>query len=120
MSTRLSADNHLRAALNLYSRTPDAFDEQARRIAGLFGVQAALLLYGSHHASNLTRALGTRVIIEQAKGYLARRNGESPDDAFTRLRAYARQNQLRLTVGAEDVVHRGLDLDTTPPTARCR
>jgi ANTAR domain-containing protein/GAF domain-containing protein len=117
MSTQLSADNHIRAALNLYSRTPNAFDEQARRIAGLFGVQAALLLYGSHHASNLTRALGSRVIIEQAKGYLARRNGESPDDAFTRLRAYARRNRLRLSAVAEDVVHRGLDCDTTPPSA---
>jgi hypothetical protein len=41
----------------LYSRAPNAFDEQARRIAGLFGVQAALLLYGAHHAAQLSQAL---------------------------------------------------------------
>jgi hypothetical protein len=110
MSTQLSADKYVRAALNLYSRAPDAFDDQARRIAGLLGVQAALLLYGSHHAGHLTRALTTRMIIEQAKGYLARRHGESPADAFIRLRAYSRRHGLRIHVVAEDVVHHGLDL----------
>ena len=111
MSTQLSADEHFRAALNLYSRAPNAFDEQARRVAGLFGVQAALLLYGSHHAGHLSGALETRVIIEQAKGYLARRHGESTDEAFVKLRAFARRSQRRLTAVAEDVVRRGLDVD---------
>ena len=111
MSTQLSADEHFRAALNLYSRAPDAFSEQARRIAGLFGVQAALLLYGSHHAGQLSSALETRVIIEQAKGYLARRHGESPDEAFVKLRTFARRNQRLLTAVADDVLHHGLDLE---------
>jgi hypothetical protein len=111
MSTQLSADEHVRAALNLYSHAPHAFDEQARRVAGLFGVQAALLLYGTHHASHLSTALETRLIIEQAKGYLARHHGESPTEAFVKPRAFARQNQRRLHAVAEDVVHRGLDLD---------
>ncbi|WP_433037347.1 GAF and ANTAR domain-containing protein [Actinomycetospora sp. CA-053990] len=111
MSTQLSADEHLRAALNLYSAAPNAFDEQARRVAGLFGVQAALMLYGSHHASHLSRALETRLVIEQAKGYLARHHRVSPEEAFRILRAYARGSQRRLTAVADDVVRRGLDLD---------
>src|SRR4051794_24359399 len=45
MSAQLSTDGGIRAALNLYSREPDAFDEHARTLAGLFGAQAALLLY---------------------------------------------------------------------------
>jgi AmiR/NasT family two-component response regulator len=49
--------------------------------------------------------------IEQAKGYLARRHGGSPEEAFITLRAYARRNRRRLHAVAEDVVHQGLDLD---------
>ena len=97
--------------MNLYSRAPDAFDEQARRVAGLFGVQAALMLYGSHHASHLSRALDTRIMIEQAKGYLARRHGVTPEEAFVKLRAFARRSQRRLAAVAEDVVRQGLDVD---------
>ena len=51
------------------------------------------------------------MIIEQAKGYLARRHGESTDEAFVKLRAFARRSQRRLTAVAEDVVRRGLDVD---------
>jgi hypothetical protein len=109
MSTQLCADEHFRAALNLYSRAPNTFDEQARRVAGLFGVQAALLLYGAQHAGHLSRALETRLIIEQAKGYLARRHGQSPDEAFIKLRAYARRNGRKVAAVADDVVHQGLD-----------
>src|SRR4051812_23493361 len=38
MSTQLSTEGGMRAALNLYSQGPDAFDEHARTLAGLFGV----------------------------------------------------------------------------------
>jgi AmiR/NasT family two-component response regulator len=51
------------------------------------------------------------LIIEQAKGYLVRRHGERPDEAFLKLRAYARRNRRRLHAAAEDVVHQRLDLD---------
>jgi AmiR/NasT family two-component response regulator len=51
------------------------------------------------------------LIIEQAKGYLARRHEASPEEAFIKLRAYARRHQRRLTAVAEDVVRRGLDLE---------
>ena len=57
MSTQLTTDGPLRAALNLYSRTPGAFDDAARTVAGLFGVQAALLLYGATNSSQLSQAL---------------------------------------------------------------
>ena len=52
----------------------------------------------------LQGALDSRVVIEQAKGYLARSYGESPDTAFLRLRSYPRNRGLRLTVVAEEAV----------------
>jgi GAF domain-containing protein len=58
----------------------------------------------------LEGALKSRVAIEQAKGYLARSHGESPNDAFHRLRSYARGRGLRLVEVADQVVSGALDL----------
>jgi AmiR/NasT family two-component response regulator len=41
--------------------------------------------------------LNTRIIIEQAKGFLAERRGLSMDQAFVTLRGYARDNHRKLT-----------------------
>jgi hypothetical protein len=46
--------------------------------------------------SQLQAALTSRIVIEQAKGILAERWKVAPDEAFHRLRKYARANQFRL------------------------
>jgi GAF domain-containing protein len=58
----------------------------------------------------LQNALDSRVIIEQAKGYLAERHQESVTDAFVRLRNHARSHHQRLTTVAREVVGGALDL----------
>lgn len=58
------------------------FDDSSRTLAGLFGVQAAVLLYGVHKAMNLTKALSTRDLIGQAKGVLMERFDVDDDHAF--------------------------------------
>ena len=55
-------------------------------------------------AQQLQHALDSRVIVEQAKGILAERNGITPSEAFDRLRKYARQNQARIHDVAAQVV----------------
>lgn len=52
----------------------------------------------------LQNALNSRVVIEQAKGFLAHRGALSMDEAFVRLRQYARHNNARLTAVARSVV----------------
>jgi len=96
MSTQLSTDGGARAALNLYSHTPGAFDDSARTIAGLFGVQAGLLLYGADHAAQMSRALGTRDVIGQAKGILMERFGVEGDQAFQMLVRSSQDTNIKL------------------------
>lgn len=55
----------------------------------------------------LQTALNSRVIIEQAKGFLAHRGGIGVDQAFDLLRAYARSNNLRLSDTALRVIEGG-------------
>jgi GAF domain-containing protein len=52
----------------------------------------------------LQQALESRVVIEQAKGFLAAQHDLSPELAFTLLRSHARSRQQRLTVVARAVV----------------
>jgi AmiR/NasT family two-component response regulator len=59
----------------------------------------------------LSAALTSRLIIEQAKGVLAERAAIDLAEAFSRLRAYARDGNLRLTDVAQATVAGTLDLD---------
>lgn len=52
----------------------------------------------------LQYALNTRVVIEQAKGMIAEREGLEMDQAFARLRNHARNHNLRLANVAQDVI----------------
>jgi GAF domain-containing protein len=56
----------------------------------------------------LQAALVSRVVLEQAKGFLAQRGGLDMDEAFRRLRRYARDHNARLTQVARAVVSREL------------
>jgi hypothetical protein len=61
-------------------------------------------------ANGLQRALTSRIRIEQAKGILAERVGVGVDEAFEFLRRYARRHQAGITVIADGVVRRELDI----------
>lgn len=54
----------------------------------------------------LQGALSSRIVIEQAKGALAHHQGIGVDEAFRTLRAYARDNQRRLTDLCDEVVNK--------------
>ncbi|MCR2763887.1 GAF and ANTAR domain-containing protein [Microbacterium sp. zg.B48] len=68
-------------------------------------------------AEQLQRALDSRVIIEQAKGVIAAQTGADMHASFTILRDYARHNQLKLSVVAEQVAERTLNLPTSSRVA---
>ena len=55
-------------------------------------------------SEELTHALNSRVVIEQAKGMVADRLNLDMEKAFAALRSYARNNNLRLVDVAGSVV----------------
>lgn len=68
----------------------------------------------------LQHALQSRVVIEQAKGLLAERLQVSMDEAFARLRGYAREHSRRLSQVAEELIDGVLDDAALLQTARRR
>ena len=58
----------------------------------------------------LQGALNSRVIIEQAKGMLSERSQIDVDEAFVRMRVYARNHNRRLSEVAQDLIDGRLDV----------
>ena len=85
-------------------------------VARAFADLAALSI-AQHRASaeaqrlneQLSAALASRVVIEQAKGVISERAGIDLAEAFSRLRAYARNHNLRLTDVAQAAIDGTLD-----------
>lgn len=97
-------------ALNLFRSTPGGLDRaDATAAQALADVATVALLQhravseAQTLAEQLQDALNSRVAIEQAKGVLAAQAGLEMDEAFLRLRGYARAHQRLLTEVAEDV-----------------
>ena len=103
-------------ALNLLSVTRAPMDEADLIVARAFADLATLSIT-QHRASaeaqrlneQLSAALTSRVVIEQAKGVISERAGVDLAEAFSRLRAYARNHNLRLTDVAQAAIDGTLD-----------
>ena len=103
-------------ALNLLSATQTPMDEADVIVARAFADLATLSIV-QHRASaeaqelneQLSGALTSRVVIEQAKGVISERAGVDLAEAFARLRGHARTRNLRLTDVAEAAVDGTLD-----------
>jgi anti-anti-sigma factor len=69
----------------------------------------------------LNRSLNTSIVIEQAKGMLAERQGLDMEQAFATLRNHARNHHVRLADVANDIIDGALlvpDLYPRPPPTR--
>ncbi len=111
-------------ALNLFSVTRTPMDEADIIVARAFADLATLSIV-QHRATaeaqilteQLSAALASRVVIEQAKGVISERADVDLAEAFSRLRHYARNRNRRLTEVAESAVDGTLDpLAWAPPT----
>lgn len=104
-------------ALNLFKNRPgtlnpaDAAAARALADVATIGIlQERTIRERTLVTAQLQAALDSRVLIEQAKGVVAQTRGLAMDDAFARLRDYARRNNQRLHDVAESVISRTLDV----------
>lgn len=103
-------------ALNLFRTHQGALTDDDVTVAqGLADVATiAILQYRSAIDSGvlnaqLSNALNSRIVIEQAKGMIRQSTGCEMDEAFSRLRAHARNHNVGLTDLATRVVERSID-----------
>jgi len=109
-------------ALNLFRSSPGAMDDNDVIMAQGFADVATIAIL-QHRATlnarmlndQLSSALNSRIIIEQAKGKVSQATGCDMDQAFARLRAHARNHNLRLTDVAAQVVEETLGIDDLDP-----
>jgi len=98
-------------ALNLFLVEPGDMQEADVEAAQALADVATIAIL-QHRAAleaqvlnqQLQHALNSRVIIEQAKGVVAERQRLNMEQAFSALRAYARDHNLRLVAVAEAVI----------------
>lgn len=102
-------------ALNLLNTTTGALAAGDVRIARALADVATIgilheraMVESGVVREQLSQALQSRVLIEQAKGVISHLHSTSTDEAFTILRSYARSNRMLLSVVAQKVVTREL------------
>lgn len=90
-------------ALNMFGAHPGGMDGADVRVIQALADIATIALLQERAISRrellteqLQSALNSRILVEQAKGFLAQLHGESPDEAFTRMRTYCRGRGLTL------------------------
>jgi hypothetical protein len=98
-------------AVNLLSETAGPLTDETIALGQAFADAATIgILHQRAQARHeivteqLQAALDSRIIIEQAKGFLTHSLGLEVDEAFAVLRDYARANNRRLTDVADDVL----------------
>jgi GAF domain-containing protein len=114
LSLPLMAGEDAAGALNLYSRTPRGFtaaDEQEGTLlasaAAIVLVNASAYWQAAQLSEQLTHAMQSRAVIEQAKGILMARSPHlNADEAFDLLRKASQRENVKLREIAQRIVDR--------------
>ena len=104
-------------SLNLFSEQPGALSDADAALAQALAdvatigiIQQQTITHGVTLSGQLESALESRIVIEQAKGFIAQRHGLPIDGAFAVLRGYARRSHMRLHDVAMQVTSHQLQL----------
>lgn len=99
-------------ALNLYAEKPTDLGEEALSLGRTFADVATIYVVHARDVAEheeltagLQKALDTRIVIEQAKGYLAAQRRIEPRAAFEVMRRYARSHSVKVRFVAEALVN---------------
>ena len=113
VSLPLVANHEGVGALNFYSRTAAAFTDDDVEVGSQYATQAAIVLANSQAywdayqlSQDLTTAMRSRAVIEQAKGILMGAQRCSSDEAFQILVRVSQRENRKLRDIAEELVSR--------------
>jgi GAF domain-containing protein len=104
LGTRLYTTSQTLGSLNFYDLEPGHFSEADLDMAHALARHAAVALDSARTQDNLWRAIGSRHLIGVAQGILMERFAIDVDDAFSVLRRYSQDRNVRLHAVAEQVV----------------
>ena len=111
LSLPMAAEGSIIGALNLYSREPEAFDAEAASVGEIVAAHAGLAsqvsaaFFGHRDlAAQLSEAMQSRAVIEQAKGILMAVHRCDADAAFTHLVRISQTSNRKLRDVAEETV----------------
>jgi len=107
MCFQLFVEGDQLGALNLYSRSPGAFDGESEEIARMLAAHAAIALAGAEHETNLRKGLDSRDLIGQAKGILMERHKLTADQAFGVLTRVSQEMNRKLAEVARELTETG-------------
>ncbi len=105
-------------ALNLFRADEGLLDDDDVRAAQAFADVATIAILSQRASAEaqavneqLTHALNSRVVIEQAKGMVAQHTGLDMEQSFVRFRAHARNHNLRLADVARSLIEGDLSAE---------
>jgi GAF domain-containing protein len=107
LSLQLYVEGDNLGALNLYSRTPNAFDDESEQVGLLFASHAAVAFAGVRKEAQLAQAVISRDLIGQAKGILMERYKISPERAFLVLTRVSQTSNRKIHDIANELVRYG-------------
>ena len=107
LSLQLYVEGDNLGALNLYARTPGAFDDESEQVGLLFASHAAVAYAGVRKEAQLAQAVVSRDLIGQAKGILMERYKISPERAFLVLTRVSQNSNRKLNEIANELVRHG-------------
>ncbi|MDU0314094.1 GAF and ANTAR domain-containing protein [Phycicoccus sp. M110.8] len=107
LSFQLYVEGDNLGALNLYSRSVDAFTDESEHVGLLFASHAAIAFADAQKVQNLKVALASRDVIGQAKGILMERFKVTGDQAFMMLVTASHNSNRKVHDIAEELAMTG-------------
>lgn len=104
VSYRLFTTKDTLGAMNLYSRTVDAFDDDDIATGAALAAHVAVALADAQNATHLETAISVRTEIGRAEGILMERFDLTATQAFAVLRRVSQDRNIKLNRVAADLV----------------
>ncbi|MCW2777249.1 MAG: histidine kinase [Frankiales bacterium] len=107
LSCQMWVDGDDLGALNLFSRTAGALDEESEHIALMFAAHAAVAYAAAQKQEAQARSVATRQVIGRAEGIIMERHKVTAEQAFAMLVRISQHRNVKLREIAEGLVLSG-------------